>query len=209
MKWFCILFVFVLFVFPFWAAADIVDPGWKEVDYCFSINNIADYPDYDFFLYSDIGGPPQKIEADECVYFYKFASPRIFALPAGEYDETTLAVGQPLDDQESFLSNPDLIPADIKIESYGQVTVTSPLDSVEDVLTIGSLTPQALEIEKVKRIYTYTDGTIEEEHYQNGQVEGPSWNWSSWWYWLLIPFAVAILIVVLLVWRDKRKRRSA
>jgi len=206
MKKVFLLLAFVLIFSPFLAKADIVDPGWKQIGYCFEIDNIPDYPDYDLILYSEIGGLPQKIEAGQCMTFYKLASPKIFALPAGEFTEVNTSVGQPPED--GFLSNPDLIPADIVIEPYGQEPITSSLENVEDVFTISELTDQNLEISKVKRTYYYKDGSSQEEYYQNGQVEEPKIVSSAWWYWLLIPFIAAVVIVVILVWRDKKKRQQ-
>ena len=112
---------------------------------------------------------------------------------------------------EYFQTSSDVIPADIEIRPYGTTSQFDSLESVEDILTIESVTPVSLQLSKVKRIYINEDGTITEEVYKDDQdlpERREEVNWSDLWYWLVIPAVVLLVIVVVVVVLVTRKPKN-
>lgn len=77
-----ILFAFVLVfsVFPQAVSADLIMPGTKSISWCYKISNIDNYPDYVFFLHGYPLAEGVPLKQGECINFYKFASPHIYAI---------------------------------------------------------------------------------------------------------------------------------
>lgn len=61
------------------ALADMMPGGYKSVSYCFIIENQKDYSDYGFISHGYPMGQWEIINPGECVHFYKYSSPTVYA----------------------------------------------------------------------------------------------------------------------------------
>ncbi|MCK5019206.1 MAG: hypothetical protein KAS32_19255 [Candidatus Peribacteraceae bacterium] len=186
------------------ASADLLVEGYKSVGYCFEISNIDDYPDYIFLLVPTIMGGNQIIVDDQCMHFYKHASPKIYAVEKTTFNQEEL---------ESF-NEKNSIPSDIVIRSVGQVIDTDPTNRVKDVMEIISLTSEKLEIHKSKTVYTYEDGTIEEQNYVSQNTRPPASRkplipLSYTGLTIAVPLLAIILIVIIVAVRKFRRKKNA
>jgi len=218
-------FLFVLFLF--WAvlllaapkvSADLLIPGYKGVEYCFQIENTNDFPDYTFVVhYTFAMEGYQVIRGNECLSFYKFNVPKIYAINKLLFNEAPLISimnsGNHSKLTEYIANDKNFIPSDVEIKAISQVVDTDPTKKIVDVLKIISIENDKLEIEKSKTIYTYTDDTTEEKAYATQDVRPlpsrliiPLSSYEIMYF--AIPVIALIIIVIILASRKFMKRQK-
>lgn len=197
-------------LFGSFVSADSIMPGFKSVKYCFQIENMDDYPEYAFIL----GFETQPIQdrrlilSGECVGFYKYASPTVYAVRKelvnssyfnlSEQDRAYLfsKEGNPLDAIE------EVIPSGITLEHFGTVRDDNPVKEVVDVLAIRSVDDNRLDLRKSKIIYTYTDGSSEEKPYElQSKTPEPTRKSNSYLFFIILPIIAFAIIIITLVKR--------
>lgn len=218
---FCVLFLFlaVLFLAAPKVSADLLLPGYKGVEYCFQIGNTNDFADYTFVVhYTFAMESYEVIKGDECVSFYKFNIPKIYAVKKSLFDEAPLISimnsGNESKLTEYIANDKNFIPSDVEIEPIITVVDTDPTTKIVDVLRIISIENDKLEIEKSKTIYTYTDGTTEEKTYVTQDVRPtpsraplvplPMRDLAA----VAIPLAALAIVIIILVVRKFRKGKT-
>lgn len=79
------------------------------------------------------------------------------------------------------------------------IKTTDPLEKATIVLKITSLN-QELDIQKVKVIYTYTDGTSQEELFKDQNIIPEPSNKSDWFFklWCIVIPVLAILVIAII-----------
>ncbi|MCX6811470.1 MAG: hypothetical protein NT039_02140 [Candidatus Berkelbacteria bacterium] len=216
-KLFIFLGLALTFLVPSIVSADILEPGMKEIDYCFQVENIKDYSEYVFLSYfqEPVGGH-KVINQGDCVSFYKFSNPTIYAIKKGDFNENEIGS---TDEQEKnyFQNNKKLIASGLSIKSIGSVKENDPRQKVVDVYKIESLDSALLKIFPLKVIYTYTDGTSEEKIYQSqpNSTETPKRPepskktflpyWFSIIWYIVLPLIALIIIIAILIYRRTKK----
>lgn len=235
-------FIFLLsLVFLFYfslASADIIPVGYRGVSYCFQISNIEDYKDYTFIAYfQEPMGGHEIIDQDECVGFYKFSNPKIYAIKSSDFNHSDIGTGYE-NEKIYFNTNQNLVSSDLKIESLSTVPLTDPRSGIVDVLEIKDITEDSLALMKSKVIYTYTDGRVEEKIYteqdlidydfhdtdgvvveenggegdfveQNQAVQEPESSMLPWWFEKLWYIAIPLgaVIIFILILLMRRLKR--
>jgi len=206
--------------------ADMIPAGYKSVSYCFTIENQVDYPDYVLVLFGEPLVHGEVIHINDCVPFYKFAQPAIYAIPQNIFDENKLTQlrgeysqnnQQPF--EKYFQNNPAIKKSNLKLENYGLTSKYDPLAAAKDVLRIVTLDYQSFIIEKEKIIYTYEDGSTEEQTYfdQTSFPAPPSQTgFLPWWTdgalifgGLFLSLVAAITIIVIIVKMIIKKTKNA
>jgi hypothetical protein len=216
-KLFIFLGLALTFLIPSIVSADILEPGMKEIDYCFQVENIKDYSEYVFLSYfqEPVGGH-KVINQGDCVSFYKFSNPTIYAIKKGDFNENEIGS---TDEQEKnyFQNNKKLIASGLSIKSIGSVKENDPRQKVVDVYKIESLDSTSLKIIPLKVIYTYTDGTSEEKIYQSqpNSTETPKRPepskktslpyWFSIIWYIVLPLVALVIIIAILIYRRTKK----
>ncbi|HLC52423.1 MAG TPA: hypothetical protein VJI98_04225 [Candidatus Nanoarchaeia archaeon] len=206
-----ILLSLILLVAPALVSADIIPVGYKGVSYCFEISNIEDYQDYTFIAYfQEPMGGHKVISKEDCVSFYKFSNPIIYAIKNSDFNEAD--IGTEYEDEKLyFSSNPNLLSSNFEINSISTIPENDPKNKIVDVLEITSLSENNFVLTKSKVVYTYTDGTTEEITYtnQNTRPEAsrqpilPRW-FAKLWY-IIIPLIAVLAFVAILLIRKFRK----
>ncbi|MFH0701624.1 MAG: hypothetical protein V2A62_04255 [Candidatus Woesearchaeota archaeon] len=201
-----VLGISLLLIFSFSVAADMIPAGMKSVGYCFTLENQPDYSDYVFIMH---GGPlahGQVMALNQCLSFYKFASPRIYAIKEKSFDleEFNTLIHSYSQDNfseqlETYYSRSSFLKSDLQLFSYGLVKDYEPLESVQDVLRIEVLNDKEFKIIKSKAIYTYEDGSKTEHSYINHNVPPPRTNQQVYLYFLGLPIVALIILIYLLV----------
>jgi len=145
------------------AAADVIPPGQKTVSSCFEIGNTGEYPDYLFIAFPlSMSGGYAVMKPGDCVSFYKFASPSLYAVKRDAFNETAAGEGGQIS-SNYFSSDPGVIPSGIAIRGSATVAENSPVKSISTIYTITSVNPTRLGIIPARERYTYTDGRTEEK----------------------------------------------
>lgn len=197
------------------ARADAIPPGKKGVEYCFEVANLDAYPDYVFLAYfgQPVGGHV-VIAPGQCVHFYKFSRPALYAAARAGFD-TAAIPGDRAAERAYFADTAGLIPSDVTIQPVSLVDQDDPVSAVVDVLRVTALDGRALAIEKAAVRYTFVDGTTEELPYQTqdarpaptGHVALPaSGARAFWWVWYVaLPVAALLGLGAIFL----RRRRHA
>ena len=205
---FVALIIIACLLVPVFASADVIMPGYKEIDYCFKISNIDNYSEYTFIMYINVPLPTHEIiKQGECVDFYKLSSPRVFAIKSSDFDESKI---DSENEQTYFESNFDLIPSDVEIDATDPVKKSDCREKVVEVFEVVSLSDDGFEMRKAKTITTFTDGTTEETYSDQetdsklSEKSNSSWWIDNFWYWLVPLIALAIIIIIVLSRKCKR-----
>lgn len=202
------------FLIPSIVSADILEPGMKEIDYCFQVENIKDYPEYVFLSYfqEPVGGH-KVINQGDCVSFYKFSNPTIYAIKKSDFNENEIGSSDE-EEKNYFQNNKKLIASGLSIKSIGSVKVSDPRQKIVDVYKIESLDSASLKISPLKVIYTYTDGTSEEKIYQSqpNNTETPQRpesskkiSWLSMIWYIVLPLVALVIIITIIIYRRTKK----
>ena len=221
-----ILFTLALLTISSAVSADIIPEGEKSVQYCFQVLNGDRYPDYSFLVY--FRGAIESstvIGSDRCIDYYKLNQPLLYAIKKSDFDEAEIGTDQQA--RSYFESNPNLIPSDVIIRKVATVNRNNPVRKIVDVLRITGVSQDRLEIEKVKAIYTFDDGTSEEQAYAGEEFRpghsreytpAPTWRppdagepaasrwFAALWYVVIPAIALLVILAVLLVRLFKRNR---
>ena len=178
--------------------ADVIEPGMKPVNLKYQISNINDYPEYVFLLrgvpYPDI----QIINSSE-FSFYKLSNVSIYAIKRNDFDASILNKS-PEEIESFFEKNSNLIKSDISLEgSYGDVKIENPLKEATIILEIKNINSTNLLIEKSKILYTFEDGSQQEEAIKDqNNLPEPSKgisNLTDYW-WIFLGVLVVLIIVI-------------
>jgi hypothetical protein len=201
-------------------SADLLIEGQKGVEYCFQISNMDEFPDYAFVVhYPRVMEGYNVIENGECVSFYKYNVPVIYAINKSLFDEKPLAGIMNSENRsklsEYFASDGNFIPSDVSIKPVSTLPDTDPTDKVVDEMKIISVGGNKLDIEKSKVIYTFSDGTSEEKTYVDQNVRPASSRQpiipvnSFQILYFVLPAAALIIIAAILIMRKTRKKKGA
>jgi len=177
------------------AFADVIEPGMKNINYNYKISNIDDYPEY-IFLAHGVPSPSLEIITSKEFSFYKLSTVSIYAVKKSDLNEEEL---KNMDDLQNFFNNNSkLISSDIKLDgSYGNIGMDNPLDNVLLELEITSINDNKMNIKKSKVIYTYSDGSTQEELIENQDVlPEPSKNSISNIYFLIPVLAITAIGII-------------
>lgn len=202
------LYILIFTVFTPAAFADVIEPGMKNIHLNYKISNIDDYPEY-VFLAHGIPDPPFEVLNSSEFSFYKLSTVSLYAIPKSKINEGKF---NNIDDEELqnfFKNNQNIIPSDIELNgSYGQVGIDNPLDNVLIELEITSITDNKMNIKKSKVIYTYSDGSTQEEVITDqNALPQPEKNILSYvWYFLVPVIAIAIIGVILYLRRQNKSK---
>ena len=104
-----------------------------------------------------------------------------------------------------FKNNPDILKSDVELDgSYKQVSINDPLEKAHVILDITSINESKIEINKSKVIFTYTDGTSQEEIFKNQNTTPEPSNKSNLalelWY-IVFPVLAIIALVIIIISR--------
>lgn len=197
-------------------SADSIMPGYKSVEYCFQLENTNDFPDYTFVVhYAFAMENYQVVRGNECMHFYKFNKPKIYAVKKSLFNEVPLISIMNSDNHskltEYIANDKNFISSDAEMEHAVPVVDTDPTEKIVDVLRIISVDENNAAIEKTKVIYTYTDGTTEEKVYASQDVRpSPSMvpaiplTSTDIWYAIVPAAALAIIIIALRKFRKDK-----
>jgi len=191
-------------------SADILMPGQKSTSFSYEITNMDQYPDFVFLLFGGPLGNVQLLQSGQSFTFYKFAQPSVYAILESKYNASILQMND-TEQQLFFENNPDLVPSALVLTAvYTTVPEESPLKSSKVILTIAALNSSHFDLQKTKIIFTYTDGSTEEQAFASPDVLpspsrstlGLSWA-NSLWYIVLPGMAVCGIVYVAVKRRQK------
>lgn len=191
------LYIVIFTAFTPAAFADVIEPGMKNINYNYKISNIDDYPEY-IFLAHGVPSPSLEIITSKEFSFYKLSAVSIYAVKKSDLNEEELNNMNDLELQNFFNNNSKLISSDIQFDgSYGNVGMDNPLDNVLLELEITSINDNKMNIKKSKVIYTYSDGSTQEELIKNQDVlPEPSKNSISNIYFLIPVLAITAIGII-------------
>ncbi|GAB4311077.1 MAG: hypothetical protein Kow0019_09370 [Methanobacteriaceae archaeon] len=199
-KLFYLIFFILLLSTSSAAYADVIEPGMKQVTLFYQISNINDYPNY-VFLLRGVPYPDIQIINSSKFSFYKLSNVSIYAIKRDDFDASILNKS-PEEIQSFFENNSKLIKSDISLEgSYGDVKIENPLKEATIILEIKDINSTDLIIEKSKIIYTFEDGSQQEETIEDqNNLPEPSKgiNLTDYW-WLFLGILVVLIIVVIVI----------
>ncbi len=163
------------------ASADVLNPGYKPLSFCYEIENIQDYPNHLFFLFeARIGNSIDQIKSGDCLGFYKLGDATFYAIEKDDFDEEAF-----LEDQYAyFQDNTNALPGSYKPQPYGNVLEGDPLEKIETILEITELNADRFELEEIETIehFSESDGSI----LPGGEAEKNSFiNWSKVKFYLI------------------------
>ncbi|MDI6643499.1 MAG: hypothetical protein QME14_00445 [Methanobacteriaceae archaeon] len=181
------------------AYADVIEPGMKQVNLNYQISNINDYPDY-VFLLRGIPYPDIEIINSSKFSFYKLSNVSIYAIKRDDFDASIINKSSE-EIQSFFENNSKLIKSDISLEgSYGDVKIENPLKEATIILEIKDINSTNLIIEKSKIIYTFEDGSQQEEIIKDqNDLPEPSKGINLADYWWIFLGVLIILVIVIMV----------
>jgi len=144
-----VLAILFFLLFPAFVSADVISPGEKGVKHCIEISNTDEFPEYDFYLISFLGGVQgiDEMRQGQCESFYKFAVGKIYADkkdPQMVFNEVSLREELMLTDRMRNQTGQDevlkrLIPSDVDIRLKSTVPMFSLMSGQKDTYTIKSL----------------------------------------------------------------------
>ncbi len=181
--------------------ADVIEPGMKTINLNYKISNINNYPDYVFLLHGTPNPDIEIINSSE-FSFYKLSAVSIYAIKKADFNQEILN-GSPEEIQAFFENNPNLIKSNMTLDgSYGDVKIENPLKEVTIILEIKDLNSNELNIEKSKIIYTFEDGSQQEESIEDqNNLPEPSrgmFNLNDYW-WLIIGVLLVLMVIVIII----------
>ena len=182
--------------------ADSIAVGIRPVDYCLTVANIDQFPDYVFLVQVDPVGGWSRVAQGDCLdSVYKVASARFYAIRAESFDPVAFAAIRDRAAAERYFSTTPGMLASSRTFSYlNRVDTLDPRAAIVDVLRVVSVGPDALDIAPESVRYTYRGGRIETLPYQTVN-ERPAPARVPSWYFTLVP-AAGLLGIIALLTRD-------
>ncbi len=183
---------------PIVASADAIPPGEHPVAYCFTIRNMADFPDYAIFAQYEVDDPGPRtvvtqLMADDCtdVYRYYFlghktSEPTIFAI-------RTARLGTPAATDLSSDSPNAIVSSGWSLNPVSTLKNSDKRGSVTDTLTITQLDDSTYTMSYLGRSPTSTGTTLQ------NVLSRYDWLWYA-----LISIAAAAGIATILLLRRRR-----
>ena len=219
------LFFVLLSFLAFSAVADMVPHGFKGISYCFVLEDQEKYSEYVFLLYGEPLVHGGIINLGECIQFYKYTQPHIYAIKAENFSPEELErlidnlrnTGREgeLQLNDYFDDNIEMIKSNFYLSVYGAGTISKyePLTSVQEYIKIAEINSQSLILIKDKVIFSYEDGSSETKRFLAQDIfpEPSKSSILPWWtdtalfisLFVLIILAVIMFIIILI----KRIRR--
>jgi len=183
--------------------------GEKDINLNYSIDNLMEYNDYVFLLYSVITGH-QNFNSNQPLSFYKFSRPKVYAIETEEFLTYKSKCNESMW-HDFFKNNPSIISSIDELDSYITVQENDPLKSADIFLKISYIDEKQnrLGVDRNMVKYTYNDGTYEElpisTRYGLPKPSKtallPYWFESLWFVW--IPVFSLISIISILVYRKR------
>lgn len=190
------------------AYADVIEPGKKEIKLSYKISNINSFPMYVFLLHGSPSPQYEILNASE-FSFYKLSTASIYAVKRSSFNMDSLNQNNQGVVEDFFKNNSNVIHSNLELEgSYGTVDQNNQLNGALIVLEIVSVNENALEIEKSKIIFSFTDGTTQEKAFKAGNTTPVPTKTKQiaiidyLWY-LILPLLAAIAIICILLYRRK------
>ena len=196
---FTMLVLLVGMIIPEAVHADLIELGKKGVDWCYKIDNMQDYQEYELGYYDSLIGAA-SINQGECFKFSKMGEVSIYAIKKTEIGENQL-------DYYFITQNKDnLAMANTQLTAYGVVDEDDPLTKAEITLHINLLEGTKLDIQKTKVSYIYSDGTSEEKAFNlDESMSGSPRKGNSTALYFIIPVIAILVIGVILLLRKHKK----
>lgn len=189
------------------AYADTINPSQHFMDHCFQVANISAYPEYTFIsrtFTNRLAGEiwtNKVISRSSCSKFDREVSQLQICATKNKFDVQTIP--------DSFIKSIACSKV-LELQSISALPNSNPTQKITDVLSIDKVTDADLQIRKLKVVYNYKDGTVEELPYTNQDVRPVSSRAITGvlldkllWYGLPAGALLAILLIVI------RKRRPA
>ncbi|HOW29718.1 MAG TPA: hypothetical protein PK685_03575 [archaeon] len=174
--YFCKLILILLVLFVPNIFADFIPEGYKSIKYCIKFNNLSDYQDYGLFAVCDTTIPTTYLlnDPDGCYGMYKFCNFKVCVIEKNKVPITLLDTNyrtqiSKSDRQwlNSNMSDNNFICKDLNYHPMITVKEENPIVKVVDVMALPNFRDSASNFQKVKIIYTYTNGISEEIPYTN------------------------------------------
>jgi hypothetical protein len=190
------------------AYADVIEPGKKDIKLSYKISNINSFPLYVFLLQGNPSPQYEILNASE-FSFYKLSTASIYAVKRSSFNSDTLNQNNQSAVEDFFKNNSNVIHSNLELEgSYGTVDQNNQLNGALIVLEIVSVNDTALEIEKSKIIFSFTDGSTQEKAFKADNTTPVPTKTKQiaiidyLWY-LILPLLAAIAIIGILLYRRK------
>ncbi len=167
----CAAMLLIALLLSFAAMADIKIEGWRNQNYDYIITDMKDFPDYVFLTSSAIWGWEYASRINSTGSFgggYKLDSFVVHAIKASDfsrykfytnrydYEPETVNCTEYCQDSPKIVSSNLTLPKSISVEEI------IPLKKIEVYLKVDSITSQSLNISKIKMLYYYENGTVQE-----------------------------------------------
>lgn len=168
---FCITFSVAVLLLSLSATADVPVEGMKQTSYDYVISNIKDYPDYVFLTSSAIWGWKSASIINSTGTFgggYKLDSFEVHAIRASDFDRQKFFAARDEYDRDIAnctdycRGNPKIVSSNLALPKATSVNEIIPLEKIEVLLRVNSITDQALNISKTRMLYYYENGTVQE-----------------------------------------------
>jgi hypothetical protein len=192
------------------AYADVIEPGKKDIKLSYQISNINNFPMYVFLLHGS-PSPPYEILNSSEFSFYKLSTASIYSVKRSVFNLDVLNQNNQSAVEDYFNNNSNVINSNLELEgSYGTVDTNNQLNGALIVLEIVAVNDTALEIKKSKIIYSFTDGSTQEETFKADNITPvPSKTKAEtmiyyFWY-LVLPFISAIAIIGIFLYRRREE----
>lgn len=174
---FLYFFVFIFFATPTFGA---IEPPYKEIEYCYRIDNISAFSDFVLIArfpnyVGGVGGsfdPFVQLKDDEC--FSRSTRDEIVAVRKDRFRESgieTLDYGEQWKEVEYFDKHSDVLHSGIEVpvSPVKIYDLQDPRKTIEDVFTIDALDDKNFSLRLAKKIITRDDRTVEEKVYATAE----------------------------------------
>ncbi len=166
-----IVALLAVLLLSFGALADIKVEGWRDQSYDYIISNVNDFPDYVFLTSSAIWGWDYASLINSTGSFgggYKLDSFIVHAMRASDFNRDKFFSQRDENDRETVnctgycQDNPKIVSSNLTLPKSISVEEMIPLEKIEVYLKVDGITDQALNISKIKMLYYYENGTVQE-----------------------------------------------
>jgi hypothetical protein len=180
-------------------AADVVEPG--EIQRQFKVINLDAFPGHDFYILYTGYHYHQGYQPNEPFRIW-LEQDSVYSTSSRDDNSLIYAV--------NVKDSGEVWASDISVGG-GDIVSSERIYTVIDVVRIKSVQDQKVEIEFVKEIVVYKDGSTREKRAKgnglNGLPPGAGGGTPGWMYWLM-PALSLLAIVFFLLWRRKKNRKQ-